>query len=61
MPVIGGGLVTEATQAEQIVLAGVDMVYLGRELLRDPYWPLHAAKVLGVDIEWPKPYRRAKK
>ena len=60
LPVIGGGLVTEASQAEKIILAGVDMVYLGRELLRDPYWPLHAAKILGVDIEWPTPYRRAK-
>jgi 2,4-dienoyl-CoA reductase-like NADH-dependent reductase (Old Yellow Enzyme family) len=36
-------------------------VPLARELLRDPYWPLHAAAQLGVDIEWPNQYARAKR
>jgi hypothetical protein len=35
-------------------------VLLARELLRDPYWPLRAAGELGVDVEWPAQYRRAK-
>ena len=55
------GLITEARQAEEIVASGkADVVLLAREMLRDPYWALHAAKVLGVDVEWPKKYRRAK-
>jgi 2,4-dienoyl-CoA reductase-like NADH-dependent reductase (Old Yellow Enzyme family) len=33
---------------------------MGRELLRNPYWPLHAARALGYDIPWPKQYQRAK-
>jgi NADPH2 dehydrogenase len=37
-----------------------DMVYIGRELLRNPYWPLQAAKKLNVDIIWPSQYERAK-
>jgi len=60
LPVIGGGLITEALQAERIVKANVDMVFLARELLRNPYWPLQAAKELGIDVSWPVPYERAK-
>lgn len=59
LPVIGGGLVTEAAQAQQIVKAGIDLVFLGRELLRTPYWPLRAAHQLQEVIEWPEPYIRA--
>jgi hypothetical protein len=33
---------------------------MARAFLRDPYWPLHAAKELGADMEWPVPYGRAK-
>jgi 2,4-dienoyl-CoA reductase-like NADH-dependent reductase (Old Yellow Enzyme family) len=56
------GLITEPAQAEKIVSTGqADAVFLGREFLRDPYWPLHAARALGVDIPWPKQYQRAKK
>jgi 2,4-dienoyl-CoA reductase-like NADH-dependent reductase (Old Yellow Enzyme family) len=56
------GLITEPAQAEQIVSTGqADAVLLAREFLRDPYWPLHAARALGVDLPWPKPYERAKK
>jgi 2,4-dienoyl-CoA reductase-like NADH-dependent reductase (Old Yellow Enzyme family) len=55
------GMITEAKQAEQIISSGqADVVLLARELLRDPYWPMHAAKALGDDIEWPKQYVRAK-
>lgn len=60
LPVIGGGLVTEPIQAQQIIKSGVDLVFLGRELLRSPYWPLEAAFVLGQEIAWPEPYLRGK-
>ena len=44
------GMITEARQADAIIREGrADMVLLARELLRDPYWPLHAAKTLGAD------------
>ncbi len=55
------GLITEPAQAEQIVATGqADAVLLARELLRDPYWPLRAARALGADIPWPPQYLRAK-
>ena len=55
------GLITEAIQAERILDEDrADVVLLARALLRDPYWPLHAARELGVDISWPNPYTRAK-
>jgi 2,4-dienoyl-CoA reductase-like NADH-dependent reductase (Old Yellow Enzyme family) len=55
------GLITDARQAEEILATGrADVVFLARQLLRDPYWPLHAAKELGVDLPWPKQYDRAK-
>lgn len=55
------GLITEAAQAEQIVATGqADVVLLGRQMLRDPYWPLHAARLLHVDAAWPNQYLRAK-
>lgn len=61
LPVIGGGLVTEPRQAEEIVANGrADMVFLARELLRNPYWPLHAAAKLRHEISWPQQYERAK-
>jgi 2,4-dienoyl-CoA reductase-like NADH-dependent reductase (Old Yellow Enzyme family) len=61
MPTAAVGLITEAKQAEAIVAGGLaDAVFLARQLLRDPYWPMHAAKELGVDIDWPKQYQRAK-
>ncbi len=42
------GLITDPSQADEIVRNGdADMVFLAREMLRDPYWPLHAARVLG--------------
>jgi 2,4-dienoyl-CoA reductase-like NADH-dependent reductase (Old Yellow Enzyme family) len=54
------GLITEPEQAEAIVLDGqADMVFLARALLRDPYWPLHAARRLGASATWPVQYQRA--
>jgi 2,4-dienoyl-CoA reductase-like NADH-dependent reductase (Old Yellow Enzyme family) len=54
------GLITTAAQADAIVREGrADMVLLARQLLRDPYWPLHAAKELGVPLPWPVQYQRA--
>ncbi|NMB07077.1 MAG: NADPH dehydrogenase, partial [Tissierellia bacterium] len=61
LPVIAGGLITEAEMAEEILKNNrADFIFLGRELLRNPYWPLEASKKLNEDIEWPYPYRRAK-
>jgi 2,4-dienoyl-CoA reductase-like NADH-dependent reductase (Old Yellow Enzyme family) len=55
------GLVTRPEQAEEIIAGGkADAVLLGRELLRHPYWPLHAAHILGAAVDWPKQYARAK-
>ncbi len=57
------GLITEPKQAEEILAEGsADVVLLGRELLRDPHWPLRAAYELGeTDAElWPVQYRRAR-
>jgi 2,4-dienoyl-CoA reductase-like NADH-dependent reductase (Old Yellow Enzyme family) len=55
------GMITGAAQAEQIVATGqADAVLLARQLLRDPYWPLHAARELGADVAWPVQYLRAK-
>ena len=54
------GLITDAQQADGIVRSGqADMVMLAREMLRDPYWPLHAAKVLGANVTWPVQYQHA--
>jgi 2,4-dienoyl-CoA reductase-like NADH-dependent reductase (Old Yellow Enzyme family) len=54
------GMITTPTQADAIVREGkADLVLLARELLRDPYWPLHAAEALGVAGEWPPQYLRA--
>ena len=55
------GMITEALQAEQIISSGeADAVFLARAMLRDPYWPLHAAKELKADTPWPAQYLRAK-
>jgi 2,4-dienoyl-CoA reductase-like NADH-dependent reductase (Old Yellow Enzyme family) len=55
------GLITTAKQSEAILENGeADAISLARELLRDPYFPLHAAKELGAEIQWPSQYLRAK-
>jgi 2,4-dienoyl-CoA reductase-like NADH-dependent reductase (Old Yellow Enzyme family) len=54
------GMITSPQQADQIVRNGqADMVLLAREMLRDPYWPLHAAEVLRQPMSWPAQYLRA--
>jgi 2,4-dienoyl-CoA reductase-like NADH-dependent reductase (Old Yellow Enzyme family) len=54
------GMITEPADAEAIVAGGrADLVILARELLRDPYWPLFAARALGAEIAWPPQYQRA--
>lgn len=56
------GMITTATEAEQILQDGkADLIIIARQLLRDPYFPLHAAKELGVDVPWPVQYERAKR
>lgn len=53
------GLITSALQAEEILQNGrADLIFIGRELLRDPYWPYTAAKELGTEIEAPLQYER---
>lgn len=55
------GLITNVMQAEHILVTEqADAVSIGRELLRNPTWPLQAAKSLGDDIHWPPQYQRAK-
>jgi 2,4-dienoyl-CoA reductase-like NADH-dependent reductase (Old Yellow Enzyme family) len=54
------GMITDAAQAETIIRTGqADVVLLARELLRDPYWPLHAAEQLGQKTTWPAQYLRS--
>jgi 2,4-dienoyl-CoA reductase-like NADH-dependent reductase (Old Yellow Enzyme family) len=60
LPTAAVGLITSAQQADAVLRSGsADMVFLARKLLRDPYWPLHAAHELGVEVEWPVQYQRA--
>jgi 2,4-dienoyl-CoA reductase-like NADH-dependent reductase (Old Yellow Enzyme family) len=57
------GLITKADQADQIIRDGkADVVFIAREMLRNPYFPLHAAHVLGdgSEVNWPVQYERAK-
>ncbi|MBV9439022.1 MAG: oxidoreductase, partial [Candidatus Eremiobacteraeota bacterium] len=54
------GMITEPADAEAIVAdERADLVILARELLRDPYWPLFAARALGAEVAWPPQYQRA--
>jgi 2,4-dienoyl-CoA reductase-like NADH-dependent reductase (Old Yellow Enzyme family) len=54
------GMIAAPAQADQIVRNGqADLVLLARELLRDPYWPVHAAADLGLAADWPPQYLRA--
>ena len=55
------GMITTAAEAEQIIKTGqADLVFMARQLLRDPYFALHAAKETGADFAWPVQYQRAK-
>jgi 2,4-dienoyl-CoA reductase-like NADH-dependent reductase (Old Yellow Enzyme family) len=54
------GLITSPAQADHIIRTGqADLVLLGREILRNPYWPMHAAQALGHAAIWPPQYLRA--
>ena len=54
------GLITEPAQAEAILQREqADLVLLGRELLRNPRWPLRAGQALGAAVPWPAQYARA--
>jgi 2,4-dienoyl-CoA reductase-like NADH-dependent reductase (Old Yellow Enzyme family) len=54
------GLITEPAQANALIAEGeADFVFLARAILRDPFWPLHAAATLGETVSWPKQYLRA--
>lgn len=54
------GMITEAAQADDIITSGrADMVFLAREFLREPYWPIKAAAEMGVDLRVPVQYGRA--
>jgi 2,4-dienoyl-CoA reductase-like NADH-dependent reductase (Old Yellow Enzyme family) len=60
-PVTAVGQITEPAQAEAILQGGeVEVIMLGRAVLRDPHWPLRAAAELGVDVHWPMQYQRGK-
>ena len=55
------GLITSPEQADQIIRnEQADLVLLGREMLRDPHWPLRAARALGRNAPWPNQYLRAR-
>jgi 2,4-dienoyl-CoA reductase-like NADH-dependent reductase (Old Yellow Enzyme family) len=54
------GMITDPAQADHVVRTGqADLVFIAREFLRDPYWPLHAAAALGQTTSWPVQYLRA--
>jgi 2,4-dienoyl-CoA reductase-like NADH-dependent reductase (Old Yellow Enzyme family) len=60
VPTAAVGMITDPSQANAIVANGeADMVLLAREMLRDPYWPVHAAAALGEPASWPAQYLRA--
>ena len=60
VPTAAVGEITEPAQAEDVLASGAaDLVLLGRESLRDPYWPRRAAAELGAPITAPRQYARA--
>ena len=55
------GMITKSAQANEIIEQGeADMIFIAREFLRDPNFPLRAAHELGVEVQWPVQYERAK-
>lgn len=61
IPSAAVGLITTPQQAEQIVREErADLVLVGRAMLRDPHWALHAAAALGAEAPWPRQYSRAR-
>ncbi len=60
VPTCAVGMITEAVQADALIRDGAaDMVFIGRALLRDPSWALHAAAALGQKADVPLQYLRA--
>jgi len=60
LPVMAVGMLESPELAEKTLRNGqADLIALGRGLLRNPYWPLQAAKALGEEIDWPEQYQRA--
>ena len=60
IPTAAVGMITDPAQANEIVASGqADIVFLAREMLRDPYWALHAAAALAESASWPVQYLRA--
>jgi len=56
------GLITDPLQANEIVTSGkADLIFIGREFLREPYWALKAAQAIGQEAPWPIPYGYAVK
>lgn len=56
------GIIVTAEQAEEILQKEqADLIFMARESLRNPYFPIHAAAALDHDIEWPVQYERAKR
>lgn len=61
IPTAAVGMITEPAQADAIITSGqADLVFLAREMLREPYWALKAGRALGQDQKWPVQYERAK-
>ena len=61
VPVAAVGLISAPAQAEGIIASGrADAVFLAREMLRDPHWPMRAAAELGAELDWVPQYARAK-
>jgi len=61
MPTLVGGLIVDEKQGEEIINnKRSDLIYFGRKLLRNPYFPLNAANNLEADFEWPEAYKRGK-
>lgn len=61
LPVIGGGLINSFELLEYALNSEkCDLVFVGRQLLREPYWPLRIAHDTGIEMEWPFQYERAK-
>ncbi len=60
IPTAAVGMITDPNQANELIAEGnADLVFLAREMIRDPYWPLHAAVALGETASWPVQYLRA--
>jgi 2,4-dienoyl-CoA reductase-like NADH-dependent reductase (Old Yellow Enzyme family) len=61
VPTVAVGHISRPEHAEAVIGEGNgDIVALGREFLRNPYWPYEAAKSLGFDLAWPEQYVRAR-